>query len=1043
MTDTLFAKTTSARFEGIKKISSSGEDIRFAFNTSMVDINFSAERKGHVFNLESQVSWASPGQPDLPAIVKFVAIPPDGGIEAIVSLVISRKISDITPAVREFDALNSDINGNDAAFRELNPDNKISIPYEECDASGFWPPKIVEVGRPAIFRGYRLAPLIIHPIRWNPQTRQAEVIESADVTLNFQTTANRVNIVTDPDRPRPSRYVRKLVESLVANPEDLGRDEDGESGSIAYVMGRWNDVQDAIEPLLEWRRRMGWQVGVIRVNQNNDRQQVAAAIRDAYQNWEVPPEYVVLVGDAPGMQGNRYTIACYNEQDGARFAYETDHHYGCLEGDDLLPEAAVGRLVLDDVDVLTAQVNKIINYESRPYAGANNNERGWQLRAALAATDSRSGKSSIDVCNWFEELLRNHGYQNIQELFWTADEQTPNPTVFLTNTINSGVSFVLYRGWSDMNGFEARDIPNRMRNGRMLPFIMLATCNTGEYATGNQNSQWCYTENFARMDNAGAIGAVGAAGATHSAYNNVIAAGTMRGLFIEDIRSQGWALMRGKLDLMRSYQGLGDVNHGENVNMEAWLTEYYIFNLMGDPAVELFTGLPRTLQVVHPQTLRPGESWIQVQVRLQNDDSPAVGAQVCLYKADVFQKVLRADQNGLARFALDPAWTTQGTVQLTVTGHNLMTYMADLDVQAVAQFIGAGAVEVNDDNQGASRGDNDGVANPMERVELNLRVVNYGQQRPNGEAYVLVRPNTPGLQMVVDSLRLQSVPQAGQSTTLTFVADIGGSVPHKTEAQFYVTTVVGQASWLSMFTIPIEAPNLVFSFLEFDNDPLVPGVTVEAYLELQNNGPRSSPRLTGVLTSLTPTVSVLDNRLAWREIDPGEAALSDDLFRLAASPWHIPGAKAEFELQITSQEGLSGLVKFSVPVDRARARQPFGPDTYGYMCLDDTDTGWVSIPRFDWAEIDARRGGQGTNTGLDDLGEEDDASAYIQLPFNFMFYGQVFNDLTICTNGWMAFGDHRQLISARNRHIPSGEVIPAMLCPFWDDLITTANGGIY
>ena len=113
------------------------------------------------------------------------------------------------------------------------------------------------------------------------------------------------------------------------------------------------------------------------------------------------------------------------------------------------------------------------------------------------------------------------------------------------------------------------------------------------------------------------------------------------------------------------------------------------------------------------------------------------------------------------------------------------------------------------------------------------------------------------------------------------------------------------------------------------------------------------------------------------------------------------------------------------------------------MCLDDTDDEWDVAPIFNWIEIDPAHDGEGVNTGLEDSGNDYDASTVVELPFEVQYYGEIFNDITICTNGWAAFGNHGDIYTACNRLIPGGLVTSAMLCPFWDDLKLVNGSGIY
>ena len=113
------------------------------------------------------------------------------------------------------------------------------------------------------------------------------------------------------------------------------------------------------------------------------------------------------------------------------------------------------------------------------------------------------------------------------------------------------------------------------------------------------------------------------------------------------------------------------------------------------------------------------------------------------------------------------------------------------------------------------------------------------------------------------------------------------------------------------------------------------------------------------------------------------------------------------------------------------------------MCVDDTDTSWFDYPVFEWVEIDPNLDGPGTDTELHDSGNDDNENMIMELPFTFQYYDEDFEYVTITTNGWMALGSYYVLATACNRRIPGALVAPAMLCPFWDDLYTPNNSGIY
>lgn len=966
-----------------------------------------------------------PGKPELPVITRLLVIPPQSGVELRVSNRSTRVARDVQPLI------NAAEDGSTAADEDFSG---------ICHANSGT--ETVRIGTPVIMRGYRLIPLIVKPLRWDASTREMEICESIDIELNFDTDRNRQNLIMNPERVNNSTYVDKLVRNLVLNPPP-SRDDGFSGGSIAYIIGDWEQVEETIEPLIEWRRRKGWTVDLIVVDEDADRFEIKEEIINAYELWDLPPEFVVLVGDAPGMEGNPFTLPYWNEQRGANTAYETDHHYTTLDGNDLLPEVAVGRLVFNTIPMLRDQIAKIVEYESDPYMGANDRERGWQRRAAVAATDSRSGTSSIDVCRLFKSLAERNGFTNVAQLYWTNQNQQRDPTQFIETNFEEGISFFLYRGWSRMNGFDT-DRVNRLDNGRMLPFVVLATCNTGDYGQNNMDPFWSYTERFAWMADGGAIGAVGAAGATHTAYNNLLATSTLRAPFVDEVYSQGWALMAGKLSLYSHYADRGDIMHPENRGLEAWLTEFYIFNLMGDPAVELFTDIPRSLDIDHPRELSVGESSVRVEVTWAEGDELAEGVTVCLYRPTVFQSVMQTDAQGRVDFRLDPDWIDEGEIQITASGPNIDPYLDEIIVAEAEYFIGAASVQIDDDDEGESQGDDDGIPNHAERIELAVGIRNFGSERPGGRLTTELTAVSPHVTVVENEHDFNAAPGPGDAVTAQFVVDIGGGFPNGESAEFQLTASAGELTWQSYFSIPVEGAQLEYDWLEWDDNPLAPGSVADAYIYILNAGTKSTPRLDGRLISYTETVTVIDGEIEFEPVAPNRTEESIGMVRLSASSFHLGGTRADFGLVLSAENGLQDTAFFSIVIDRVRPHQPFGPDNYGYICIDNTDTTWASYPRFEWIEIDPRHGDiEGENTGLWDSDEQDDESVLIDLPFDVKYYDVVFDQATICTNGWIALGDNRNINSARNRRIQSGEVSPAMICPFWDDLITPVNSGIY
>jgi hypothetical protein len=149
-----------------------------------------------------------------------------------------------------------------------------------------------------------------------------------------------------------------------------------------------------------------------------------------------------------------------------------------------------------------------------------------------------------------------------------------------------------------------------------------------------------------------------------------------------------------------------------------------------------------------------------------------------------------------------------------------------------------------------------------------------------------------------------------------------------------------------------------------------------------------------------------------------------------------------FDLFLQGDNGFSDTTGFNLPVGEVSADDPTGPDEYGYYALDNTDLNITGHPLYSWLEIDPTVPGHiydGQDVGLTDFGNEQDDTRLLNLPFEFQYYGTVFDQVSICSNGWIAFGDMTYFTDFRNWYLPSSFGPYSMVAPFWDDLYQTTT----
>jgi hypothetical protein len=117
----------------------------------------------------------------------------------------------------------------------------------------------------------------------------------------------------------------------------------------------------------------------------------------------------------------------------------------------------------------------------------------------------------------------------------------------------------------------------------------------------------------------------------------------------------------------------------------------------------------------------------------------------------------------------------------------------------------------------------------------------------------------------------------------------------------------------------------------------------------------------------------------------------------------------------------------------AQADTIVGPDSAGYRAIDSDSPGG---PTYSWTDI------TGTGTLISGWSPNaDDGIVTIPVPFQFPFYGNSYNSVNVCTNGFINFGTSST--AYLNGAIPS-TAIPNNGCyGLWDDLDLTSSGTVH
>ncbi len=949
------------------------------------------------------------GMPNLPVISTFMMIDPTKTYDVDITIheTETRYDVNIIP-VQDWD--NPDIQSEQTLLLNENIYN----------SNGAFPMSPVSLSDPMTLRDIHVQQLSFTPFQYKPQSGELTIIKSA--TINLIETGQS----TDPHftPAKVAKEFEPLYRAVVANyDQTMGVEIEYQKPSILYIYpSSGTGVLDNLEPLIEWRRRAGYDVTVVSTSvTGTSSSSIKSYIQTAYTTWDIPPIWVSLVGDA----GGSYSIPTFYET----WSYngEGDQPYTELEGGDILPEVFIGRISISSSTDLINIVNKTVQYETNPYMGEN-----WFTRAVLVGDPGSSGISTVISNQYIAQLLANNGYDDLREVY-----NSPFPSQ-MTSNLADGATFFNYRGYYGVSGFDCGDV-GAANNGFKLPIATVITCGTGSFGSGTSISE-CFLRAGTVSNPKGAIGSIGTATlGTHTMFNNIVDMGFYYGVFADGMMTPAGALARGKIHLFQAYPS----NPSNYVSI---FTHWN--NLMGDPAVRMWTAIPQYMMVGFLPVVSKGTNYVDIQVNHTNG-TPVSNAYVTLYNGSVnFSESLFTDEDGKVTLPINTTLT--GEILVTAIKDNYIPYQGSLQITVPAVSINllSDQIVITDDGTGSSSGNGDGLLNPGETVELTIPFYNFGTDTST-DVYAKLVSESEYISFVNDSVFIGSIPNSQSVIPVDkFVVQVNAGLVEGSNLDLRVEMFdVNSSMWRGYVGGLISGTQLVVedvSVVDFGDGILQPGETSELEVILKNSGSILAGNVTAEITCPHPDIEIIDNAGTWGDMYSGQMSSNNsDQFTLYAGESIIPGTIVHLSISITADNNVHFSQLVPLQIGDPQVNDPLGPDAYGYYIYDSGDLLYGVAPYYNWIEIDDRYSGDGDYlNNLQDGGNNGDNSVTVTLPFTFRMYGTDYSQITICSNGWISMGD-TDMASFRNYHIPGPGGPSPMIAGFWDDLKLTGGGRVY
>jgi len=798
------------------------------------------------------------------------------------------------------------------------------------------------------------------------------------------------------------------------------------TGPRGYVIITTDDYLTSANLLADWKRQKGLEVTVASMSSiGSSGEDVRSWLQTAYENWSIPPEYVLLlgdIGDVPSWNlGQNYT----------------DHVFACVDGDDWLPDLKIGRLPVNTTLQAETVVARTIQYERAPYVA----DRGWFTRT-LALGGNYPATTPVATVRWCADQLESIGFTTAAEVMFDPtnpdDPDIFNGIVPITNALEDGAGMVLYRGWAHgPEGWEPPRflVPNvaGVDNTGMTPIIFSFVCYTAKFYASSDCLGEAFLHHGSPTDLKGAVAFYGNNEAwSHTRYNDAMAIAFFELVDDLDIVDMGAWAIASKLRFMDFFPNelYAADQHDPEESVEFY---FYIYHLLGDPELCFWRSAPDPLTVSHAGVAAPGANLIPVQVHEEDGITPVADARVGIVHDGQLLGTGSSDISGLANVPLRQAPSAGDTLEVTVTRADRLAEEFTLVVgDGSAAYLVLATTTLDDDSTPPSLGNGNGQANPGESLELGITLHNHGLGTATGVTGDLLL--TGPARIINGQIDFPDAPGSQDVTSLApFVIQVDSTAVDGCLIQGVISaTHDGGVTDESHFEFTVRAPTLTGESVTITPDgQLEPGVDHTLTIALHNEGNAATAGGTLTLSLANPDAGTLTDATAtFGPLAPGESrTLDSDTFGLQVADDLAIGSGVTCYLDIMTTEGYRQESSLALIVGQIDVGAPVGPDKYGYHAIDSIDIDYpAQRPEYHWRELSPTYGGTGTRVDF----PSDYTVQLVDLPFTFKYYGQSFNRMRVSDNGYVSF-DLQGENDFYNWPIPSEFGDHSIVAPFWDN----------
>lgn len=714
-----FQQSSAPSYPHVQTLSSNGNELILQISFPGADVREVA-KEGVAYQAVSIPGGGRTydiGRPELPTWSRFLAVPQGARPEVEIIEYASRTLSgfNVYPAQEQ------------APDRMDAPQPEFAKDTEFYATNQLYPDRLAFVRQPNIIRGCAVSSLVLFPVQYNPARGELEVVSEMKLRVSFNGGGGTFV------HPRyRSAYFEGLFRNLLLNYSVLGSpptlEAEGDTGCDFLIITH-PDFEAWAESLAFWKNATGMPTLVVDTTQTgSDTGSIRTYVQNAYDNWEPPPSFLLLLGDAEFIPVfYRTAHSLHGTETG------TDLYYATVDGDDFFPDMFCGRISVDSAGDAEAAVGKILRYQRSPissptsfydqvliaghFQDKENYLDGWEDRFFIKTSETIRGFLASE--GYTAERCYTKDAQSVPCCYYFGDPLPPGltwdgSTSQISDAIEEGAFLVNHRdhgafsGWSHP-GFSVSDV-NALSNGDALPVVFSVNCQTGWFDNETDEDDpvttydaICFCEAFLRHDGGGCVGIFGHTRASWSGMNDELCKGFYDAIWPDfdpsypcsgstepiyaPMYRMGAVFDFGRFWMYDKYHVTGGGGYPEGYQWESdsarTLESFETAHWFGDPTMQIWTAFPQTLDVSHTDTISVGVD--SVYATVTSDAVVQESVLVCLMNEEVYE-VGYTDASGEVAFSCSTP--DEGSLLITATKHNFRPYQGSIEVVGESLIYG-------------------------------------------------------------------------------------------------------------------------------------------------------------------------------------------------------------------------------------------------------------------------------------------------------------------------------------------------------------------